>query len=252
MLDRFKEFLLKQGNCNIKPNHIPYLIKWVGSYYSFLKIADINSFITSEQKSQYLSHLSKSHEDWQVNQADTALRLYNYLLSQEKELPIPSDSLHSDWDAVESKLIEALRLRHRSYSTEKTYKTWVRSFRYFLKQKEPSTLEGKDLQAYLSHLAVDRNVSSATQNQALNAVVFLYRHVLDKNIEGEISAVRARRTRRLPVVFTAHEVTSVLDRLTGAGSGFFLHRKYPLIRVLRLSAGILSIQDHYSVHSGMQ
>jgi len=212
MLNKFKEYLLKQGN--VKPNHIPYLIKWVGNFYSFLKIADTN-LITAEHKNQYLFHLSKTHEDWQVNQADTALRLYNYFLSQENNLPIPSDSSIKDWCAIEEKLIEALRLRHRSYSTEKTYKTWVRSFRLFLNHKEPLTLEGKDLQTFLSHLAVDKNVSSSTQNQALNAVVFLYRHVLDKNIDGEISAVRAHRSKRLPVVLTVQEVKSVLNKMTG-------------------------------------
>ena len=153
MTNRFREYLLKQGN--IKANHIPYLIKWVGHFYSFLKIAD-TIFITAEQQNQYLSHLSKSHEDWQVNQADKALRLYNYFLSQENNMPLPSDSSLRDWDGIEAKLIEALRLRHRSYSTEKAYKTWVRSFRYFLNHKEPSALEGKDLQNFLSHLAVDK------------------------------------------------------------------------------------------------
>lgn len=75
MTNGFREYLLKQGN--IKSNHIPYLIRWVGSFYSFLKVPD-TCFITAEQKKQYLSRLSKTHEDWQVNQADTALRLYNY------------------------------------------------------------------------------------------------------------------------------------------------------------------------------
>ena len=186
MPNGFTEYLLKQGS--VKPNHIPYLIKWVGSFYSFLNIED-TSFITAENKNQYLSHLSKTHEDWQVNQADTALRLYNYFLSKENNLPIPSDSALRDWGAIEVKLIEALRLRHRSYSTEKTYKTWIRSFRHFLNHKEPSTLEGIDLQNFLSHLAVDKHVSLLPKNQALNAVAFLYRHVLDKNIDGEISAV---------------------------------------------------------------
>ena len=212
MPNGFREYLLKQGN--VKANHVPYLIKWVGNFYSFVKIAD-TSFITAEQKNQYLSHLSKNHEDWQVNQADTALRLYNYFLSQGNNMPLPSNGSLRDWDGIEEKLIEALRLRHRSYSTEKTYKTWVRSFRHFLNHKEPSTLEGKDLQSFLSHLAVDKNVSSSTQNQALNAVVFLYRHVLDRNIDGEISAVRAHRSKRLPVVLTIQEVHSVLNKLTG-------------------------------------
>ena len=62
MPNGFREYLLKQGN--VKPNHIPYLIKWVGNFYSFLKIAD-TGFITAENKNQYLSHISKTHEDWQ-------------------------------------------------------------------------------------------------------------------------------------------------------------------------------------------
>jgi integron integrase len=212
MLNGFKEYLFKQGS--IKTNHIPYLIKWLGNFYSFSGSAD-TSFITAEQKNQFLSHLSKTHEDWQVNQADTALRLYNYFLSQGNSLPIPSDNSIEDWGEIEGKLIQALRLRHRSYSTEKTYRTWCRSFRQFSNHKEPSTLEGKDLQHFLSHLAVDKNVSSSTQNQALNAIVFLYRHVLDKNIDGEISAVRAHRSKRLPVVLTVQEVKSVLSKMTG-------------------------------------
>ena len=61
MTNGFREYLLKQSN--IKSNHIPYLIKWAGNFYSFFKIAD-TSFITHENKNQYLSHLSKTHEDW--------------------------------------------------------------------------------------------------------------------------------------------------------------------------------------------
>lgn len=67
----------------------------------------------------------------------------------------------------------------------------------------------------MSHLAVEKRVSPSTQNQALNAIVFFYRHVLDKDIEGEISAVRARQRRRLPVVLTAKEVNSLFDKITG-------------------------------------
>lgn len=84
-----------------------------------------------------------------------------------------------------------------------------------MNQREPSTLEGKDLQNFLSHLAVEKNVSASTQNQALNAIVFLYRHVLDKNIDGEISAVRARRSTRLPVVLTSEEVHEIFNSMSG-------------------------------------
>ncbi len=212
MLDGFEKYLLQKGN--VKKHQIPYYVKWVGDCLAFLHISD-STFISSDLKKQFLTQMSKNHEDWQVNQADTALRLYNYFLSQKHDIPIRSDEATEDWDLIEERLIEALRLRHRSLSTEKTYKIWVRGFRHFLKHKEPSMLEGKDLQEFLSHLAVDKKVSASTQNQALNAIVFLYRHVLDKDIEGEISAVRARRSKRLPVVLTCAEVQEILKKVRG-------------------------------------
>ncbi|OGW65247.1 MAG: integrase [Nitrospirae bacterium RIFOXYA2_FULL_44_9] len=113
------------------------------------------------------------------------------------------------------KLREALKLRHRSYSTEKTYVMWLRQFQGFINGKQPQSLEGKDIQDFLSYLAVEKKVSASTQNQALNAVVFLYRHVFDKDIQGEINAVRARQNRRLPVVLTVNEVEKIFSEMSG-------------------------------------
>ncbi|HWR58284.1 MAG TPA: integron integrase [Thermodesulfovibrionales bacterium] len=120
-----------------------------------------------------------------------------------------------DWLIVEERTRAALRLRHRSLSTEKTYLLWIRQFRGFVKDRQPFSLDGKDIQAFLSYLAVERRVSAATQNQALNAIVFLYRHVLEKEIEGEIESVRARQTRRLPVVLTPKEVNAIFSSMSG-------------------------------------
>lgn len=110
---------------------------------------------------------------------------------------------------------EALRLRHRSLSTEKAYLSWLRSFKAYVEQKEPYQFNGRDLQDFLSHLAVDKKVSSSTQNQALNAIVFFYRHVLDKNIDQELSAVRAKQKRHLTVVLTIKEIQDIFDQLSG-------------------------------------
>jgi integron integrase len=109
----------------------------------------------------------------------------------------------------------AIRLRHLAYSTEKTYLLWLRSFRAFIEGKDPAQLMGKDLQDFLSHLAVEKNVSAATQNQALNALVFLYHNVLDKKIENELNAVRASSRRRLPVVLTTKEIERNFEYLDG-------------------------------------
>ena len=117
MLESFKNFLSSKDKVNDK--YIPFYLKWVAEGYRFLDIP-LAQFITNEQKSQFLKHLSKNHEDWQVNQADNALRLYGYFLSLEnpnKAEGIP-ETLINAWKAVEEKMIEAIRLRHRSYSTE--------------------------------------------------------------------------------------------------------------------------------------
>ncbi|MCL5420957.1 MAG: integron integrase, partial [Nitrospirae bacterium] len=110
----------------------------------------------------------------------------------------------------------ALRLRHMSYSTEKTYLMWLRSFTGFIAGKTPDDLTVADMQQFLSYLAVERKVSPSTQNQALNALVFVYRHVLDKIIGvDELNAVRAAYRRRLPVVLTVREAHSIFDKLSG-------------------------------------
>ncbi|MEW6676138.1 MAG: integron integrase [Nitrospirota bacterium] len=120
------------------------------------------------------------------------------------------------WSIVETKAQNAIRLRHMSYSTEKTYLMWLRSFYGFIGGKNPDDLAVADMQQFLSYLAVERKVSTSTQNQALNALVFIYRHVLDKRIgNDELNAVRAIYKRRLPVVLTVKEVHSIFDKLYG-------------------------------------
>jgi len=212
MLELFSKFLIEKER--VPEKNIPYYLKRVADCYRFFDLPE-SSTLDNEQQAQFLRHIAKYSEDWQVQQADRALRLYSYFLSRRPDGGVSVPQVSSDWPALEKKLREALRLRHRSYSTEKTYVTWVRHFSRFVKERPPDTLSGKDLQDFLSHQAVDKRVSSSTQNQALNAVVFLYRHVLDKNIEGEISAVRAKQMRRLPVVLTMPETDSIFAQMEG-------------------------------------
>lgn len=212
MLNEFKAFLQQKGS--IKSQYIPFYVKWVADCYAFLD-ASPTARLRSEAKKEFLAQIAKSLEDWQVNQADAALRLYDYFLSREVKAGAPSGDAPEEWKAAEEKLRKALRLRQRSYNTEKTYLTWLRGFRSFAADKPPSRLEGRDLQDFLSHLAVERRVSPSTQNQALNAVVFFFRHVLETDVENVLSAVRARQRRHLPVVLTVKEVEKMFDRMTG-------------------------------------
>jgi len=109
----------------------------------------------------------------------------------------------------------AIRVRHYSIRTEEAYVQWVRRFILFHGKRHPLEMGGPEIGAFLTHLAVDRKVAQATQNQALNAIVFLYRAVLDKKIEDLGPLVRAKKSRRLPVVLTRTEAQAVLARLEG-------------------------------------
>ncbi|MBX6421993.1 integron integrase [Thermosulfurimonas sp. F29] len=167
--------------------------------------------ITHPQKKQYLLKLSQKYEPWQVEQADRALKLYNYFLetiSQKENL-----NAESEWAEVLEKARKILRRKHYSYRTEKTYLDWIRQLADYLEYKLPQEVSGEDFQNFLTYLAVERNVAPATQNQALNALVFFYRKVLEKNIDPYIEAVKAREKRRLPVVLSREEVEAVLSEL---------------------------------------
>jgi integron integrase len=109
----------------------------------------------------------------------------------------------------------AIRVKHYALNTERSYLPWIKQFISFHKKKHPSSMGGREIGAFLTHLAVNRNVAANTQNQALNAIVFLYREVLKKEI-GEISiAQRAKKHTRIPVVFTKKEAKQVIARLEG-------------------------------------
>ncbi len=110
---------------------------------------------------------------------------------------------------------QAIRTRHYSYRTEKTYVGWIKRFMLFHKRLHPAELGEKEIAQFLSSLASHSRVSASTQNQALNALLFLYREVLHKEIGYVNGVVRAKRSKRLPVVLTREEVRSILGQLHG-------------------------------------
>jgi integron integrase len=107
-------------------------------------------------------------------------------------------------------------MRHYSKSTAKAYTGWVRRFLRFHDHRDPGELGAPEISRFLTHLATRLRVTSSTQNQALSAILFLYRHVLLQDMEQLKSVVRAKPSRRLPVVLTRNEVRAVLRELHGA------------------------------------
>ena len=113
------------------------------------------------------------------------------------------------------RLREALRSRHYSRRTEETYCLWVKRFIYFHKIRHPAEMAEPEINAFLTHLAVKERVSASTQTQALSALLFLYRHVVGREIGDLGEVIRARKPRHIPVVMTREEVKAVLVQLTG-------------------------------------
>src|SRR5918911_787558 len=108
-----------------------------------------------------------------------------------------------------------IRTLHYSLRTEEAYLKWIREFILFHGKRHPNQMGASEISRFLSHLATKRNVSASTQNQALSALLFLYRQVLDQPIEWVDNIERAKKPQRLPVVFRREEVKAVLNHLRG-------------------------------------
>lgn len=147
----------------------------------------------------------------------------------------------------------AVRVRHYSRRTEEAYVRWVRRFVLFHGKQHPTTLGAGQVSAFLSYLAEEENVAASTQNQALSALLFLYRHVLQTPLPALDDVVRARRPTRLPTVFTAKEARAVLGAMSGTphlAAGLLYGAGLRLLEALRLrvkdiewEAGQLRVRD---------
>ncbi|MGA9961783.1 MAG: integron integrase [Azonexus sp.] len=110
---------------------------------------------------------------------------------------------------------DRLRVKHYSIRTETQYLQWIKRFILFHDKRHPREMGAVEVEAFLTHLAVAGRVAAATQNQALSALLFLYREVLNIDLPWLDKVVRAKQPQRLPVVLTRQEVTAILDRMTG-------------------------------------
>jgi integrase len=128
-------------------------------------------------------------------------------------------AVHESEPAPKPRLLDrvraAIRARHYSRRTEEAYVAWIRRYIMFHGKRHPAEMGAPEITRYLTWLAVDGRVAASTQNQALSALLLLYRVVLELDVPWLEHVVRARRPERLPVVLTRDEVRAVLQRLTG-------------------------------------
>ena len=110
---------------------------------------------------------------------------------------------------------DAIRVRHYSIRTEQSYIQWIKRYILFHNKRHPKEMGEPEITQFLTHLATDKNVSASTQNQALSAILFLYKEVLIQEVERINDVVRAKKPKRLPVVLTKGEVSRLLSHMDG-------------------------------------
>ena len=159
----------------------------------------------------------------------------------------------ASWQAEYTRLANEIHVRHYSPKTLKTYRGWVRKFQTFTSSRVPQLLSTDDVKEYLTFLAVRRKVSSSTQNQAFNALLFFFRHALHKEFGKVDGVVRAKRKPYIPVVLSREEIDAILMHLSRPydlvvsllyGCGLRLLECLNLrIHCLNFDAGVLTIHD---------
>ncbi len=189
-----------------------YYSRWVRRFLALELPGELSE---SEMVSQYLEMLRADGkiEDWQLDQARHAVELYlNMYLPDARAREGVG---RGDFDALHEEMKRLLRLKHYSLRTENTYLDWVRRYRDFCGMRILAWEESKAVREFLTDLAVRGKVAAGTQNQAFNALLFFFRHVLEKDLDDIKGAVRAKGKRNLPVVLSVEEVKAVLGVLEG-------------------------------------
>lgn len=212
-LEKFRNYLVSKSL--VAENQLPYYIKWVDDFLQFCS-ANNDSSDPKVLVEPFLKALGKNRKQWQVDQAKEAISLYNFFINRRhRNFRATPVSWHVDWARASESMRRMLRLKQRSFRTEQTYMRWLRCFCGYVRPVLPHQLNDRHIKDYLTFLAAEQKVAKATQNQAFNAILFFYRHVIEKEVGSIADAVRSRRGRRLPTVLTHSEAMSLIDKLQG-------------------------------------
>ena len=196
--------------------------KWLRYYFDFcinhnLPVNDPTSFNEFDQK---LTEKQQPAENRRL--AREALNIYYGLRAvspaktpptQAKDINPPITLTGQDWQPVYKSLEDCIKIRHYSKKTWQAYRHWTRLFQTFTKSKSPDKLDMQDVKAFLSFLAVERKVAATTQNQAFNAILFLFKNVLNKEFHISEGVVRAKHRPYVPVVLSRTEIDRIFSHL---------------------------------------
>ena len=219
-LPEFQKYLLERKL--VPEKNVPYFAYWVSRFLDFARKRDISATEYHEASIiEFLDILRTDQKilDWQPRQADDAIRLYYYHYLGKTKTQLSIGVVVTDIPDILKETKRLIGLKHYSYSTERTYLQWIKRFLDYAlqtgKKEKISDITTEDFKNFLSHLALNQRVSSSTQNQAFNAILFLFRNVLGKETGDLGNTVRAKRGQKLPVVFSMDEVKSLFSHMTG-------------------------------------
>ena len=248
-------------------SHNQYL-RWLRFYLDFCTKYHHNP-ARHNSMTFFISKLKeKNQTPRQQEQASHAINIYYILENSDiihnqvnQTIPLKDVSLQSSpaltpekmgWEQIFTDLDAAIKVRHYSPKTYKTYASWVRKLQYFTQGKAPELLTANDVKSFLTNLAVKEKVAASTQNQAFNALLFLFRHILHRDMIVE-GVVRAKQRKYIPVVLSREEIDSILEHLSYPydlvvkllyGCGFRLFECLQLrINHLNFDAMILTVHD---------
>ncbi|MDY0276385.1 MAG: integron integrase [Desulfomicrobium sp.] len=241
--------------------------KWLRYYVDFCRKYS-HPYADPASLTFFLEKLaSKGQPQPFLSQAKETVELYyRHLKNRRKEEQAPVVDHHvdargrnklcaggSDWRWVYARLENEIKVRHYSKRTLQSYRSWIRSFQTYGKSCDAHSLTAEDVKSFLTHLAVEKEVSAASQNLAFNALLFLFRHVLGKDFGKVEGVVRAKQTKNIPVVLSREEIDRVVScmalpyslivqLLYGCGLRLFECMKLR-VQDLDFSAGMLRIHD---------
>ena len=195
----------------VRSHKIPYYLRWINKYIEFSE----NTSSSGNIQEDFMQTIGSQYPAWQTEQAEKAVTIYRSFIRKDlaKYPYIKKQPDNSDWKTVILNMKNEMRLQNKSLKTERSYIYWVRDFGRYSGSTCPDDISQDDVKGFLTYLAVERSVSISTQKQAFNAILFLFRHLLDKPINNLDSVVRSKIPRRLPLVLSRTEIFEIIRRM---------------------------------------
>ncbi len=205
-------FFIKE--CGLPQKVVKYYQTWLNK---FMKVhnGSLDNISLDDLKTFEKNLEHQGYEEWQIRQAQEAVVLYiekflgKSISYEDKTGRKKQYTGIKSWKQAKKIFTDRMRLRHYSYNTEKTYRDWIRRFIQYTNLKSPVDAETKHAKRFLTYLAVERKVASSTQNQAFNALLFLYRDVLGQEFGDFRNTIRAKKSSRIPTVLTKEEIKKI-------------------------------------------